>query len=43
MKLIYIHGAGSSGLAFSYQRQHFRNSKALDLPGHPVGPALPFH
>ena len=41
MKLIYIHGAGSSGLAFSYQRQHFRNSKALDLPGHPVGRPCP--
>ena len=37
MKLIYIHGAGSSSLAFYYQLQHFRNSKALDLPGHPVG------
>ena len=41
MKLIYIHGAGSSGLAFSYQLQHFRNSKALDLPGHPVGRPCP--
>ncbi len=37
MKLIYIHGAGSSSLAFYYQLQHFRNSKALDLPGHPTG------
>ena len=37
MKLVFIHGAGSSSLAFYYQLQHFRNSKALDLPGHPTG------
>lgn len=35
MKLVFIHGAGSSSLAFYYQLRHFRNSKALDLPGHP--------
>ena len=41
MKLIFIHGAGSSSLAFNYQLQHFRNSKALDLPGHPTGRPCP--
>lgn len=41
MKLICIHGAGSSSLAFYYQLQHFRNSKALDLPGHPNGRPCP--
>ena len=37
MKLIYIHGAGSSGLAYQYQTGHFPDSVALDLPGHPSG------
>ena len=37
MKLVFIHGAGSSGLSFYYQLRHFRNSKAIDLPGHPTG------
>ena len=37
MKLVFVHGAGSSSLAFYYQLRHFRNSKALDLPGHPSG------
>lgn len=41
MKLVFIHGAGSSSLAFYYQLQHFRNSKALDLPGHPNGRPCP--
>ena len=35
MKLLYIHGAGSSGLAYHYQSQRFPDSEALDLPGHP--------
>ena len=37
MKLVFIHGAGTSGLSFYYQSKHFRNSKAIDLPGHPNG------
>lgn len=37
MKLVFIHGAGTSGLSFYYQSKHFRNSKAIDLPGHPAG------
>jgi len=36
MKLVFVHGAGSSSLSFYYQLRHFRNSKALDLPGHPT-------
>ena len=39
MKLVFLHGAGSSSLAFYYQLRHFRNSKAIDLPGHPGGRA----
>lgn len=37
MKLVFVHGAGNSSLTFYYQLRHFRNSKAIDLPGHPVG------
>jgi len=37
MKLVFLHGAGASSLAFYYQLRHFRNSKAIDLPGHPGG------
>jgi pimeloyl-ACP methyl ester carboxylesterase len=37
VKLVFIHGAGSSSLSFYYQLRHFRNSKAIDLPGHPAG------
>jgi len=36
-KLVFVHDAGSSSLAFYYQLRHFRNSKAIDLPGHPTG------
>ena len=36
MKPVFVHGAGSSSLSFYYQLRHFRNAKALDLPGHPV-------
>lgn len=37
MKPVFIHGAGSCGLAFHYQLRRFRNAQALDLPGHPHG------
>lgn len=37
MKLVFLHGAGESSLSFYYQLRHFRNSKAIDLPGHPTG------
>ena len=36
MKLVLIHGAGESSLSFYYQLRHFRNSKSIDLPGHPT-------
>lgn len=39
MKLVMVHGAGASSLSFYYQLRHFRNSKAIDLPGHPTGKA----
>ena len=41
MKLVFLHGAGGSSLSFYYQLRHFRNSKAIDLPGHPQGKACP--
>ena len=39
MKLVFLHGAGSSSLSYYYQLRHFRNSKAIDLPGHSSGKA----
>ena len=39
MKLVFLHGAGSSSLSYYYQLRHFRNSKAIDLPGHSAGKA----
>ena len=39
MKLVFLHGAGSSSLSYYYQLRHFRNSKAIDLPGHSTGQA----
>ena len=39
MKLVFLHGAGSSSLSYYYQLRHFRNSKAIDLPGHSTGTA----
>ncbi len=41
MKLVFLHGEGSSSLAYYYQLRHFRNSKAIDLPGHSSGKACP--
>jgi pimeloyl-ACP methyl ester carboxylesterase len=37
MKLIFIHGAGNTGLVWHYQSKHFPESDALSLPGHPEG------
>jgi pimeloyl-ACP methyl ester carboxylesterase len=37
MKLVFVHGSGGSSLSFYYQLRHFRNAKAIDLPGHPRG------
>ncbi len=37
MKLIFIHGSGGSKESWHYQTRYFKNSEALDLPGHPFG------
>ena len=37
MHLVCVHGAGSSGLSYYYEAQHFSDCDAVDLPGHPVG------
>jgi pimeloyl-ACP methyl ester carboxylesterase len=37
MKLIFIHGAGNTGLEFHYQTEYFKGSEAPYLPGHPEG------
>ncbi|MBM3166832.1 MAG: alpha/beta hydrolase [Chloroflexi bacterium] len=37
MKLVFIHGAGNTGLVWHYQSEHFPESDAISLPGHPEG------
>jgi len=37
MKLIFIHGAGNTGLVWHYQARYFAGSDAVSLPGHPEG------
>jgi pimeloyl-ACP methyl ester carboxylesterase len=37
MKLIFIHGAGNTGLVWHYQTKYFTDSEAINLPGHPEG------
>ncbi len=37
MKLVFIHGAGNTGLAWYYQTEYFADSEAISLPGHPEG------
>jgi len=37
MKLIFIHGAGNTGLVWHYQTECFADSEAISLPGHPQG------
>lgn len=37
MKLIFIHGAGNTGLVWHYQTEYFADSEAISLPGHPQG------
>ena len=39
MKLIFIHGAGNTGLVWHYQTEYFAGSEAITLPGHPEGEA----
>ena len=37
MKLAFIHGSGGTKYAWHYQTQHFTDSEAINLPGHPEG------
>ena len=37
MTLVFVHGAGECGLSFAPQAAYFRDSVAVDLPGHPEG------
>jgi len=37
MKLIFIHGAGNTGLVWHYQTEYFAGSEAINLLGHPLG------
>jgi pimeloyl-ACP methyl ester carboxylesterase len=37
MRLIFIHGAGNTGLLWHYQTEYFTGSEAVNLPGHPEG------
>ena len=37
MKLIFIHGSGGCKESWQWQTQHFVDSEAIDLPGHPIG------
>ena len=37
MKLIFVHGAGNTGLVWHYQTEYFADSEAISLPGHPEG------
>jgi len=37
MKLVFIHGAGNTGLVWHYQAGYFADSDAVSLPGHPEG------
>jgi pimeloyl-ACP methyl ester carboxylesterase len=37
MKLILIHGSGGCKEVWHYQTEHFPESDAIDLPGHPDG------
>ena len=37
MKLVFIHGAGNTGLVRHYQIKYFTDSNAFSLPGHIKG------
>jgi pimeloyl-ACP methyl ester carboxylesterase len=41
MPIIFIHGSGGSKESWTYQTRYFKDSIALDLPGHPEGEPLP--
>ena len=37
MSILFIHGAGATNSVWRLQTNHFRDSVAVDLPGHPHG------
>lgn len=37
MKLIFIHGSGGCRESWQHQTEYFKNSEAINLPGHPDG------
>ncbi len=37
MKLIFIHGSGGCRESWQHQTDYFKDSEAIDLPGHPNG------
>jgi pimeloyl-ACP methyl ester carboxylesterase len=37
VKLVFIHGSGGTREVWHYQTEHFPNSEAISLPGHPEG------
>jgi pimeloyl-ACP methyl ester carboxylesterase len=37
MQMIFIHGSGGSKESWAFQTRYFKDSIALDLPGHPQG------
>lgn len=41
MQLIFIHGSGGCKESWDYQTRHFKESVAVDLPGHPDGQLYP--
>lgn len=41
MQLIFIHGSGGGKESWTYQTRYFKDSLALDLPGHPQGELIP--
>jgi pimeloyl-ACP methyl ester carboxylesterase len=40
MSIIFVHGSGAYGDIWRYQTDHFPNSHAVNLPGHPHGQTL---
>ena len=40
MSLLFIHGAGANPSVWHFQTMHFKDSVAIELPGHPGGPGL---
>ncbi len=41
MQLIFIHGSGGCKESWKYQTDYFKNSDAVNLPGHPDGDLCP--